>query len=71
MRQTLQFNAFNPDGNPRALKLQVHAHDNFQDMTMVMHAAASGYWHHATLKVGSLLMIGEHATPLSTRTTCY
>ena len=52
VRQTMQFNAFNPEGHPRALKLQVHAHDNFQDMTMIMHAAASGYWHHATLKEG-------------------
>ena len=51
VHQTMQFNAFNPDGNPRALKLAVRAHDNFQDMTMIMHASANGYWHHASLKV--------------------
>ena len=51
VHQTLQFNAFNPNENPRALKLQVRAHDNFQDVTMIMHASSSGYWHHASLKV--------------------
>ena len=51
VHQTLQFNAFNPNENPRALKLQVRAHDNFQDVTMIMHAASSGYWHHSSLQV--------------------
>eukprot|EP00092_Neocalanus_flemingeri_P009998 GFUD01010778.1.p1 GENE.GFUD01010778.1~~GFUD01010778.1.p1 ORF type:complete len:1132 (+),score=216.75 GFUD01010778.1:194-3397(+) len=59
VRQTMQFNAFNPEGNSRALRFHVHAHDNFQDMTMMMHAAASGYWHHATLKNNMLLQFGK------------